>query len=187
MSTAWKLLIALGLVLPTGAFVAGALTASSVDRSVPRDSVVIQERQPGPDDSHPSPTPPARQSSTTAPSPAPAADRVASSEDGDHRDDHGPRSVSTGPDDPGDDGGDANEAGAAEDQDQDDPGQQGQQGDEADEDEGNVPAADNDHSGPGGGDDADESNEDHGGHDDHEDDGLSTPGDESVPGTDAVA
>ena len=43
MSTVWKVLIALALVLPIGAFVAGSLVASSADEPPIADPVILRE------------------------------------------------------------------------------------------------------------------------------------------------
>ena len=43
MSTVWKVIIALALVLPIGAFVAGSLMSSSADEPTDRDPVILRE------------------------------------------------------------------------------------------------------------------------------------------------
>ena len=43
MSTIWKVLLGLALALPLGAFVAGAVVASSADDPAPRETIVIQD------------------------------------------------------------------------------------------------------------------------------------------------
>lgn len=43
MRTVWKIVLVLALVLPTGAFVAGSLAASSADRPAPRHTIVIRD------------------------------------------------------------------------------------------------------------------------------------------------
>jgi hypothetical protein len=50
MSTVWKVLVGLALALPLGAFVAGALVASSADEPAPRETIVIQDAPSHPDD-----------------------------------------------------------------------------------------------------------------------------------------
>ncbi len=69
----WKVLLALVLVLPMAAFVAGSLVASAADEPAPRDPIVITEQ--------PSPRP----SRTPAPSPEPPPTR--SEDDRDSGDD----------------------------------------------------------------------------------------------------
>lgn len=43
MRTVWKIVIVLALVLPSGAFVAGSLAASSADQPSPRHTIVIDD------------------------------------------------------------------------------------------------------------------------------------------------
>ena len=50
MSTVWKVLIALALVLPMGAFVAGSLVASAADDPAPRETIQIRSAEPTPSD-----------------------------------------------------------------------------------------------------------------------------------------
>ena len=85
MRTVWKIVIVLALVLPTGAFVAGSLAASSAERPSPRHTIVIR-------DDAPSATPSPRRG---GPSSAPSRDHgdggveVVTPPPGDLRDDHG--------------------------------------------------------------------------------------------------
>ena len=71
MSTVWKLLIALGLLLPSGAFVAGMLVASTAEPQAPRETILIQDSEPGPDSSTRSPNRRPERSSTPSPSLSP--------------------------------------------------------------------------------------------------------------------
>ena len=56
MSTVWKVLIGLALVVPMGAYVAGSLVASADNDPTPRHPITIRESDPTPSSS-PSPTP----------------------------------------------------------------------------------------------------------------------------------
>ena len=85
MRTVWKIVVVLALVLPSGAFVAGSLAASSADRPSPRHTIVIRD-----DDS---PSAPSRR--RAGPSAHPSDDHrdgsveVVTPTPGDLRDDHG--------------------------------------------------------------------------------------------------
>src|SRR5688500_5735876 len=77
MGTMWKLLIALGLLLPSGAFAAGMLAASTAEPVPPRETIVIQDSTPGPDSSTRGPSDPPKRSSAPSPStPASTGDGV---------------------------------------------------------------------------------------------------------------
>ena len=51
MSMVWKLLIALGLLLPSGAFMAGMLVASTTEPQAPRETILIRDSEHRPDSS----------------------------------------------------------------------------------------------------------------------------------------
>ena len=85
MRTVWKIVIVLALVLPSGAFVAGSLAASSADRPSPRHTIVIG------DDSASAPPSP-RRAGSSADRSDDHPDRsveVVTPTPGDLRDDHG--------------------------------------------------------------------------------------------------
>ena len=87
MRSFWKVFVALALMLPLGAFVAGNLVASAADDPAPRDTIIIDDTSGTPSgDPSPSSTP------TGTPSSSPSA-----SPTHDQGDDHGG--------DQGDDGG----------------------------------------------------------------------------------
>lgn len=48
MSTVWKALLGLALVVPLGAYVAGSLAASASEDPAPRQTIVIDESGPSP-------------------------------------------------------------------------------------------------------------------------------------------
>ena len=92
MRTVWKIVIVLALVLPSGAFVAGSLAASSADRPSPRHTIVIR------DDSASAPPSP-RRAGPSAQRSDDHPDRsveVVTPTPGDLRDDHGGTSGGTG-------------------------------------------------------------------------------------------
>ena len=99
MSTVWKVIVALALVLPIGAFVAGSLVSSSADEPADRDPVILRET---PQETSSKPEPVRKQEKqqereepvVIAPEPASTTD--ADDDDGDDGDD----------DDEGDDDGD---------------------------------------------------------------------------------
>jgi len=94
MSSVWKVLIGLALVVPMVAYVAGSLVASAADDPAPRQTIQIREPDPRP-------------SSTPDPSPSETADDVEvitpGYDDFDDRDDRG--DDDGGDDDRGDDDG----------------------------------------------------------------------------------
>ena len=61
MSTVWKVLVGLALVVPVGAYVAGSIAASASDDPAPRHTITIRESDPGTTQS-PSPSRPAERS-----------------------------------------------------------------------------------------------------------------------------
>ena len=179
MSTVWKLLIALGLLLPSGAFVAGMLVASTAEPQAPRETILIQDSEPGPDSSTRSPHRRPERSSTPSPSLSRTGDGVADphaddgeggrvevitpdpdvlNDDGDNRGRDGDLGDDDGDnlaDNQGDDNGDRDDhADGDDDGDHDDTGSPGP-------DDGDH--ADDDHSGPGGGDNADDADHDNSG------------------------
>ena len=85
MSMVWKLLIALGLLLPSGAFMAGMLVASTAEPQAPRETILIRDSEPGPDSSTRSPNRRPERSSTPSPSLSPTGGGVADpdADDGD--------------------------------------------------------------------------------------------------------
>jgi hypothetical protein len=95
MSTVWKVLLGLAVVLPLGAYVAGSLAASAADDPQPRHTIQIREPEHRP---QPSRTP------SGTPDPSPGADVeviVPEYDDYDDRDEHG--DDDHGDDDHGDD------------------------------------------------------------------------------------
>ena len=87
MRTVWKIVIVLALVLPSGAFVAGSLAASSADQPTPRHTIVIRE-----DAGSPSPSASPRRAGSSADASDDHPDRsveVVTPTPGDLRDDHG--------------------------------------------------------------------------------------------------
>src|SRR4051794_37379144 len=97
MRSFWKIFVALALMLPLGAFVAGTLVASAADDPEPRNTIII-------DDQGATPTTDATPTQGDDPTETP-------SRQGDAADDHGDDSdelaeVTPSPDDWGDDNGD---------------------------------------------------------------------------------
>ena len=84
MRTVWKIVLVLALVLPTGAFVAGSLAASSAGRPSPRHTIVIRDDAPA----TPSPRR-AGPSSATSHDHGDGGVEVVMPTPGDLRDDHG--------------------------------------------------------------------------------------------------
>ena len=81
MSTVWKVLLGLAVVLPLGAYVAGSLAASAADDPRPRNTIEIREPE-----QQPTRTP------SRTPDPSPSADVeviVPEYDDYDDRDEHG--------------------------------------------------------------------------------------------------
>ena len=199
MSMVWKLLIALGLLLPSGAFVAGMLVASTAEPQVPRETILIRDFEPGPDSSTRSPNRQPERSSTPSPSLSPTGDGVADPH-ADNGDDGRVEVITPDPDDLDDDGDNRGRDGDLGDDDGDNDGDNqgdddGDRDDDADGDDdgdhddtgGPGPDdgddADDDNSGPGGGDDADDSDDNSGpGGGDDADDGDAPDDDSSGPG-----
>jgi hypothetical protein len=108
MKTLWKALLALALLVPMGAYVAGSLVASAADDPAPRSPIVIKD--PGR-----SATPTGTPSSSPSPSTGVGEieldpddlddDSDDSGRDDDHGDDHGDDEDHSGPGGGGDDGG----------------------------------------------------------------------------------
>ena len=72
MRSFWKVFVALALMLPLGAFVAGTLVASAADDPTPRDTIIIDDQSgtpssdPTPDrDTEPRPPRPPRTTTAT--------------------------------------------------------------------------------------------------------------------------
>lgn len=91
MSTVWKVLLALALVVPAGAYVTGSLVASAADDPAPRHTVVISEpRHPRTPSRAPSPTGSPTRSPDAAPEdPSSPEVEVITPEYDDLGDDHG--------------------------------------------------------------------------------------------------
>ena len=90
MSMVWKLLIALGLLLPGGAFVAGMLVASTAEPQAPRETIVIQDADAGARLVHAGTERRPKRSSAPSPStPSPTGDGVADPDADDGDDDTG--------------------------------------------------------------------------------------------------
>src|SRR5687768_8306844 len=81
MSTVWKFLIALGLLLPSGAFLAGMFVASTTDPQAPRETILIQDSQPGTDSVTRSPSRHPKRPPAPSPIPSPTGDGVVSDRD----------------------------------------------------------------------------------------------------------
>jgi hypothetical protein len=133
MTLLWKVLLALVLVLPLGAYVAGSLVASAADEPGPRETIVIRDS--------PSGTPSGTPTRSSSPSPGPS-DEKPGGPGVDHSDDveviiPDPDDLDDGADDDGRDGDDG--------EDRSGPGG-------SDDDTGDTG---DDDSGPGGGDDDD--------------------------------
>lgn len=116
MSTVWKVVLALALVLPVGAFVAGSLASSSADEPAQRESVILeqapQERSPKPDPVRKKPVPPQQEDDDADDAPVVIAPAPASNDDwdDDDRDDRGDDDRDDGDDDDeGDDGDDGDD------------------------------------------------------------------------------
>lgn len=115
MSTVWKVVLALALVLPVGAFVAGSLASSSADEPAQRESVILeqapQERSPKPDPVRKKPVP-QQEDDDADDAPVVIAPAPASNDDwdDDDRDDRGDDDRDDGDDDDeGDDGDDGDD------------------------------------------------------------------------------
>jgi hypothetical protein len=180
MARMWKILITLGLLLPSGAFVAGVIAASTAPTPAPRETIVIHDSQP--DSSTRSPQRQPRRAAAPSPLPSSTGGGVLDDHGNDNTpasDNGGVEAITPAPDDLGDAGDDrgrdSNVGGdAADPVDQgDDAGAQDPAVDNGGPGSGNGGPADVGNSGPGGGDDhADNSGP--GGGDDH--------GDHSGPG-----
>src|SRR6478735_3327275 len=87
MSTVWKVLAALALVVPMGAYVVGSLAASATDGPPPRQTIEIRESTPTPT---PSSTPTPEPTSTPSPTDDDEVEVITPDyDDFDEDDDHG--------------------------------------------------------------------------------------------------
>jgi hypothetical protein len=179
VSTMWKLLIGLGLLLPSGAFVAGVLAASTAESPAPRETIVIQDATPGPGSSTRAPGRRPERSATPLSLPSPTGEGVRDdNRDGDRQgDDDGVEVITPNPDnldDVSDDRGRDGETGGGHGDDNANQDHDGDHGGTATSGPDNNGDADDDNSGPGGDDDGDDDNSGPGGGDDD--------GDNSGPG-----
>jgi hypothetical protein len=117
MSTVWKVIAALALILPVGAFVVGSLASSSADEPTRRDPVILREAPQGsPADPAPIRPKPHQDDDPVVIAPEPAStdeDRDGVGDDWD--DDHDDRGDDRGDDDRDDDGDEGDDDGGDDD------------------------------------------------------------------------
>jgi hypothetical protein len=116
MSTVWKIIAALALILPVGAFAVGSLASSSADEPTRRDPVILREApQEPPADPAPIPPKPHQDDDPVVIAPEPASTDDDREVGDDWDDDDDDRDDDRGDDDRDDDGDEGDDDGGDDD------------------------------------------------------------------------